>query len=193
VLAGGLTRVIAAPLSRLAGMTGRLARENSRRNPGRTASTASALMIGVALVTFVTVFAGSFVASNNRTIDRQFQGDFTVSAGSNPGQGGLPTDLAGKVAKLSTVAAATPVRLGFAGVGPNNDGKAIYGVDGSSLSRFVKVGITQGSLTKLGTDGIAVRDKVASSHHWRLGSVIRSSAPTTKPRLTGRPDLGQRQ
>ncbi len=49
-----LASAVGGPLERVRGVTGRLARENATRNPGRTATTAAALMIGLALVTFVT-------------------------------------------------------------------------------------------------------------------------------------------
>src|SRR5829696_8587338 len=58
-----LSRFIGLPLARLRGITGHLARENAMRNPKRTAATASALMIGVGLVTFITIFAASTKAS----------------------------------------------------------------------------------------------------------------------------------
>ncbi len=66
------------PIERLRGVTGRLARENAQRQPGRTATTAAALMIGVALVVFVGVFASSIRASVNGTLDRQFAGDLAI-------------------------------------------------------------------------------------------------------------------
>jgi putative ABC transport system permease protein len=62
--------VLGAPVARVAGVPGRLARENARRNPRRTASTASALMIGVGLVTTFTVVAASFKASISQVVDR---------------------------------------------------------------------------------------------------------------------------
>jgi putative ABC transport system permease protein len=70
---------VGAPLERLGGMTGRLARENATRNPGRTAVTAASLMIGLALVTFVTIFAAGLRGSVDRVVDRSFAGDLTVS------------------------------------------------------------------------------------------------------------------
>src|SRR4051794_24354605 len=48
-----LASVLGRPGRRIGGVSGSLARENAMRNPGRTASTAAALMIGIALVTFV--------------------------------------------------------------------------------------------------------------------------------------------
>ena len=73
-----LAGAIGAPLERLRGLTGRLARENSQRNPSRTAATAAALMIGLALVTFVTVFAAGLKASIADAIDNSFQGELEI-------------------------------------------------------------------------------------------------------------------
>ena len=63
VIAPPATRVRGWPLPRIKGMTGQLAKENALRNPKRTASTAAALMIGVGLVGFITIFADSTKAS----------------------------------------------------------------------------------------------------------------------------------
>ena len=67
-----LARVIGAPLQRLQGMPGRLARENAERQPQRTAITASALMIGLALVVFTAIFAAGLRGSIDKVIDEQF-------------------------------------------------------------------------------------------------------------------------
>ena len=66
------------PLERLRGLIGRLARENSQRNPSRTAVTAAALMIGLALVTFVTVFAAGLKSSVAQVIDENFTGGLVI-------------------------------------------------------------------------------------------------------------------
>ena len=73
-----LASVIGWPLEKLRGITGRLARENAVRKPGRTAVTAAALMIGLAVVVFVTVFAAGISASIGNAIDRNFQGDVVL-------------------------------------------------------------------------------------------------------------------
>lgn len=66
------------PLERLRRLIGRLARENSQRNPGRTAITAAALMVGLALVTFVTVFAAGLKSSVAQVIDENFAGGLVI-------------------------------------------------------------------------------------------------------------------
>jgi putative ABC transport system permease protein len=66
------------PLERLRHLTGRLARENAQRNPSRTAVTAAALMIGVALVAFVTVFAAGLKSTVAQVVDENFAGGLVI-------------------------------------------------------------------------------------------------------------------
>ena len=79
-----LSRAVGAPLLWLRGVTGQLARQNAMRNPKRTAASASALMIGVGLVSFITILAASTTASVNSTIDRSFAGDIVIDSGGGP-------------------------------------------------------------------------------------------------------------
>ena len=74
-----IASVVGRPLERLRGVPGRLARENSVRNPGRTAATAAALMVGLALVSFVTVFAAGVRGSIDNAIDDVFASDLTLA------------------------------------------------------------------------------------------------------------------
>jgi putative ABC transport system permease protein len=76
-----LATIAGWPLERLRRLTGRLARENSQRNPSRTAVTAAALMIGLALVTFVTVFAAGLKSSVASVIDESFEGGLVIQNG----------------------------------------------------------------------------------------------------------------
>jgi putative ABC transport system permease protein len=76
-----LSRAGGAPLPRLQGVTGKLARLNAMRNPKRTAASASALMIGVGLVGFITILASSSTTSVNSAIDRGFHGDIVIDSG----------------------------------------------------------------------------------------------------------------
>ncbi len=100
-----LAAVAGWPLERIRRLTGRLARENSQRNPSRTAVTAAALMIGLALVTFVTVFAAGLKSSVAQVIDENFEGGLVVqnTDGFSPIPAGAAT-LARKVPGVSRVA-----------------------------------------------------------------------------------------
>ena len=73
-----LASLAGLPLARLRHLTGRLARENTERNPARTAVTAAALMIGLAVVTFVTVFAAGIKSSISSAVDDSFQGELVI-------------------------------------------------------------------------------------------------------------------
>ena len=66
-----LAHVVGLPAARLGGVAGRLAQENAVRNPGRTASTAAALMIGLTLVSFVAVFGKALLASDESSLRKQ--------------------------------------------------------------------------------------------------------------------------
>jgi putative ABC transport system permease protein len=74
LIAGAVGR----PLERFRGVAGRLARENAMRNPGRTAVTAAALMIGLALVTFVSILADGVKASIDDTVENRMRAELVV-------------------------------------------------------------------------------------------------------------------
>jgi putative ABC transport system permease protein len=79
-LVSPIASAVGYPLERLRGVAGRLARENSMRNPGRTAVTAAALMIGLALVTFVSVLAAGVKASIDDTVSKDMRAEFVVQS-----------------------------------------------------------------------------------------------------------------
>jgi putative ABC transport system permease protein len=73
-----LASLAGRPLELLRRLIGRLARENTQRNPARTAVTAAALMIGLAVVAFVTVFAAGIKSSIATAVDESFQGELVL-------------------------------------------------------------------------------------------------------------------
>ena len=79
LVAGPAARALGWPSARLRGITGELARENAMRNTRRTASTAAALMIGLALITFVSTFGASAKKSFAGAIDRTNRADFQLA------------------------------------------------------------------------------------------------------------------
>ena len=78
-----LARVLGWPAARLGGVAGGLARDNAQRNPQRTASTASALMIGLALVTLVAVLAAGIIKPFQDAVDQLFTADYAITAQNN--------------------------------------------------------------------------------------------------------------
>ena len=164
-----LSRMLGAPLPRLRGITGTLARENAMRNPKRTASTASALMIGVGLVGFITILAASTRASVDATIDKAFTGDFAIDSGTF-GVGGLDPALVRRIDALPEVEVATGVRFGSAEIDGNV--QQVQGVDPATAFEIIDVEPLQGSPTDLGRDAIAVFQDVADDDGLRLGDRV---------------------
>jgi putative ABC transport system permease protein len=168
-IAAPIARTIGAPLPRLKGMTGTLARENALRNPKRTSATAAALMIGVALVGFITVFASSAKASIADAVDARFRADLIITAGSFGGVG-LPTSLTDEARKLPEIAAASAVRGAAAQIDGHKD--FITAVDPASIDAVYDLQIVQGSLADLQAGTIAVQRRWADDHDKKVGDAI---------------------
>ncbi|HTQ89820.1 MAG TPA: FtsX-like permease family protein [Streptosporangiaceae bacterium] len=164
-----LSRTVGAPLPRLRGVTGKLARQNAMRNPKRTAASASALMIGVGLVGFITILAASSTASVNSAIDRGLAGDIVVDSGGGL-MGGVDPGLAGQLGKLPQVQAATGVAIGIAKV--NGKVEQVSAVDPGAAGKIFDVSPVRGSIADLGRDSIAVYSGVATADHLKLGSTV---------------------
>ena len=176
-----LSRAIGAPLPRVKGVTGTLARENTMRNPKRTAASASALMIGVGLIAFISIFASSAKASINATVDRSFAGDFVINSGAGSSGGGVDPALARRLNALPQVAAATGERFGSMVI--LGQPYMIAAVDPRTAGQIFNVIPVQGSIGALGADGIAVYKDDATKNHLKLGDpvsvVFRDTGPKT--------------
>jgi putative ABC transport system permease protein len=170
VLARPISWFIGAPAPAIKGVTGAIARQNAMRNPQRTAGTASALLIGVGVVSLIAGLAGSLKSSIDDQINRSFIGDVTVNSGQF-GFGGFSPQLAKDVAALPEVTAVAPVS--YVSVEVENDGQNVFATDTSQASSLMDLGVTQGSLKDLGTSSIAVLDTRMKSKHWNLGDPVK--------------------
>jgi putative ABC transport system permease protein len=162
-----LSGIIGLPLPRLRGIAGHLARENAMRNPKRTAATAAALMIGVGLVTFITIFAASTKASFSRTVDRAFTGDLIVTAGG--GSAGVSPAFTEEVNQLPEVEAAGGVRAGLAEIDGASD--QVLGVSDEAFDIF-DVDPVAGSPDDLDATSIAVTEGVADDKGLTVGESV---------------------
>ena len=169
VVARPAAALLGAPVARLRGLPGGLARQNAMRNPRRTAGTASALMVGVAVVTLFTVFASSLRASLDDTLDRSFGGDLVINNGVFGG-GGISPDMADEVQALDEIDVAVGVGQGAADV--DGSTKQLSIADPAALSRVVDLGVSGGSLDDVGDGALAVSDATAESNGWQLGDVV---------------------
>ncbi|CAL9515261.1 ABC transporter permease [Streptomyces sp. enrichment culture] len=154
----------AAPVLRVFGISGKLARQNSVRNPRRTAATASALMIGLTLITGMTVAAGSLQKSIDKMAASAIEADYIVSmANANA----LSPDVEKKLKKADDVTATSPMRNAVSRI----DGGTEYltGVDGSTFDRLTRFEIESGRF-EVGGSRVVVDDDTAASYGWKAGS-----------------------
>jgi putative ABC transport system permease protein len=170
VIARPAAGAIGWPLPRLRGVTGLLARQNAMRNPRRTAGTASALMVGVAVVTLFTVVAASIKQSIDDSVARSFGGDLVVTAGGFGPVAGFSPQMAGKVADLPEVEAATGLGTGAVRIGGETETVAV--AEPGPLVRVLDLDESHGSVKDLETKEFAVSADKADSEDWKLGSVV---------------------
>ncbi|MEV6123465.1 FtsX-like permease family protein [Streptomyces sp. NPDC052077] len=156
----------AAPLLRVFGIAGKLARQNSVRNPRRTAATASALMIGLTLITGMTVMAGSLQKSIDRMASSAIRADYVVSmANGNP----LSPDVGEKLGRAEGVTALSPLRNSPSRIGGETE--YLTGVDGATIGALTDLTVEEGDFTVTGTR-IVVDGDTAERHGWRTGSAL---------------------
>ena len=169
VLARPVMSVLAVALPRLTGIRGLLAKENARRNPKRTAATASALMIGVALVGAITVFAASGKWSVTHSFDEEFRGDLVVDTGAWT-YGGVSGDLADELAAAEHVGTAVPKRFTQAKVGESVSELSAWPAD--TVEQAFDLGVSAGSLADMGEDGLAVGARHAEDKGYEIGTEV---------------------
>jgi len=177
-----LTPLIARPVAagiglpiRRTGVPGKLGRENSMRNPRRTAATASALMIGLGLVVFVAVFGASAKASTTVVLERTLKADFILTS---PTFSGFSTSAAEDVRAVPGVETVSQVRQAEAKV----EGGTVFvtGLDPATFDDVSELGVVQGSVADLGApDTIAIHEDIAATEGWGIGDTIDVEWPST--------------
>src|SRR5918999_5668877 len=171
-----LASTIGWPLERLRGITGRLARENAVRKPGRTAVTAAALMIGLGVVVFVTVFAAGISNSIGNAIDRNFQGDVVLQ--NTDGFSPISAEAAREAAQVDGVR--TVSSLSFAGGEYDGNDIRVSAVDPTTVSDVLSLEWEEGSpdtLTGLTGDTAVLDDAWALSNDVDVGDQITVLTP----------------
>ena len=165
--------VLGAPIAALRGVGGQLARDNALRNPRRTAATASALMVGVAVVTLFTVIGASLKASAAQGVQRTLTADLVVyqpGYGGSAGLAGFSPRLAVGLSRLPSVG----VAAGMSGGSVLLDGQAqtVAAADPGRIGSVLNLGVSAGSLAEVDAGSFAVSATAAADHHWRVGSTV---------------------
>jgi putative ABC transport system permease protein len=172
----GMALWIGWPATVIAGAIGRLARDNAMRNPQRTASTASALMIGLALVTLVSIMAAGIISNFKSAVNAQFGGNYAIVATNNFSP--IPVAAGDAAARAPGVIAVGNVRAGqdevfgstanLTGVNP--------GVSQTITSNWVHG--SQRTFATLGFSGAIVDKSFANKHNLGVGSPVTVTTPT---------------
>jgi putative ABC transport system permease protein len=151
------------------GFTGRLARRNAMRNPRRIAGSASALMVGTAVVALFTTFGASVKASINDMVDKNFSGDLVVTQTDFSGAAIDPA-MAPAIAALPEVAGSVGAAAGTARV----DGatESPMATEPAALAKVLDLEDKAGSMADVGPGEVAVGERYAADHHLQLGSVV---------------------
>lgn len=169
LIARPVARVIGWPLVRWRGVPGNLARENAMRNPKRTARTAAALMVGVALVAGISVLAASLKDSVRNIFEEQLSGDYVVVAKSQQ-FGGLPLGLADDLNQLPEVEAAAGIQVALANV--DGADRTITVVDPATAGQLFDLEFVEGSLDDLDPTSIAISTSRRDSDGLSVGDTM---------------------
>ena len=175
-----LARLVGWPARRAAGVAGELADANSVRNPGRTAATAAALMVGLTLVTVVAVLGAGLRTSVESAVTDQVKADYIVDGIDGAAFAAAEGDA---LARVSGVTAASHVRYDKALV--QGEEADVTGIDPATIDRFYHFEWTSGSagaLRHLGADGALVTKAYADDHHLTVGRSLSLETPSGKKR-----------
>ncbi|MGH2984378.1 MAG: ABC transporter permease [Solirubrobacterales bacterium] len=168
-----MASVVGRPLERFRGVSGRIARENAIRNPGRTAITAAALMIGLALVSFVTILAAGLKGSINDAIDKTVTGELIVS--NTDGFSDIPVRSADAVRGVAGVETVSPFRYTKAEVEAETGDGPLTLIDTATINEVATLEWEQGSpetLAGLGPTDAVVDEKWADKNGLEVGDTF---------------------
>jgi putative ABC transport system permease protein len=181
-IARPMSGIIGRPVAKLFGTSGRLGRENSMRSPRRTAQSASALMVGLALVSAIAVFGASLARSATSSVDEAVSADVIVTPSGN-GSGGFSNSVAAVVASVPSVTATSAVysdRFQFRGSLQN-----LTSVSTDHLADTVILRMTSGSSGALARGALLVDTVTAQAKHLVVGQMVpvrfADTGPTTVP------------
>lgn len=167
-----LARPVIGTIGRpLASVTGRLARENARRSPARTATTATSLMIGVGLVVMVAILTTSLQDTIDEAITESFRGDMIISTSTFGFGGGMPPEVREIVESVDGVETAAGSNLLVAESEAGAD-LFISGLEPDTIDLFFTIDEVDGSLEPFEGHSIAVDAPTADAQGLALGDDV---------------------
>ncbi|MEV6795028.1 FtsX-like permease family protein [Streptomyces sp. NPDC051320] len=159
--------VVRPLLHRLFGVSGKLAGQNAVRNPRRTGATASALAIGLTLVTGLSVLGATMGQAVDRMTTDNFKGDYMVEMAN-----GMSLDPATVTAlhKAKGVTAASPQSGSQIAIDGRDE--SVSGVTPGDIQQVLTLDTVSGSLDSLGRGRIAIAEKTADKQGWKTGTKL---------------------
>jgi putative ABC transport system permease protein len=177
VLALPVARLVGAAVRRSRGVAGRLAADNAVRSPRRVAATTLPLVVGLALIGFITTLAAGSRASTVGGFDEALRADFRVQAFNRDVV--MSPDVPRRLAALPELAAVASFEAASAelttGSGPGSTVE-LAGVDPAQLTAILALDMTDGALAELADGGIALRQTVAKARGVGIGAAVRLRA-----------------
>jgi putative ABC transport system permease protein len=170
VVLPAFARALGAVLGRLRGVNGTLAEQNAQRQPRRTAGTATALLIGVAVVAMFTVLASSASGSVDRTVSNGFGNADLSIATPVFGGGVLSPDVLDDLDAVDEID--TAVGVARATVVIDGESTDVVATDAALAGKVLDVSVREGSLDDVGPDGLVVDASRAEDEGWRVGSTV---------------------
>ena len=178
LIARPAARLLGWPMTRFARASGNLARENASRNPRRTASTASALMVGLALVGMVLVVGTSFKKTFSSALDSSLGAEFFIDTEGRNSWGFSP-QLVEDIKEIDGVAIAVGFRggPGTAQMSVAGASKDVIGTQEEGLGRVLDLSLIEGTYSGLSNGGVLVHEDPAEDLALAVGDVVSATFP----------------
>lgn len=177
LMVGPTVQALGLPVRVAKGITGKLAVENARRSPKRTSATASALVIGVALVGFITVFAASAKRSVTAEVERGFTGDFIVQSSHGFGPpSGIPSTVADTVRTVPGVDVVTSYGFERAQItypGGKEVTQFLTSIDPGPMLEVFRPRMAQGKIADLDDTGVIIDKQLAEANSVKIGDRLK--------------------
>src|SRR5919109_940958 len=165
-----LASLVGKPFERTRGITGRLARENTIRQPGRTAVTAAALMVGVALVAFVSIFAAGIKTTIAKAVDDNLKAAFVVQ--NTDGFSPFSARVLPAIQRVPGVSEVSPVRFSQARIRGIKGNTPVSGIEPSTFTDLYSVSSGEGALRGLRPGQVVLSKKFADDHKLKAGTTL---------------------
>jgi putative ABC transport system permease protein len=174
LLAAPVARILTRPLTAIRGVIGEIAGRNAATSPKRTALTASALAIGLALLIGVSTLGSSVKSSIRASVGEGFSGDFAISTSDNNGFGGLPTTLVDELNELPQVDDAVGIGINLVSIIEDGEpaGKTVLTVEPDRAANLFDLPFSAGSWADLDASTILMSTDKAERDGLAMGDTV---------------------